>query len=265
MAAEKERIIQKVKAAGVVGAGGAGFPTHVKFAAEAKVVIANGAECEPLLRSDQQIMALYPEELVRGLKAAMVATGAKEGVLALKGKYREAVSALSKIIAEEKNIRILKLESVYPAGDEAVLTYEVTGRVMPEGGLPLDVGAVVCNVNTLINVARALDDQPVTHRYVTVTGAVNRPSVFLAPLGISFIRLIEQAGGTKFPDYAVISGGPMTGEVVCPLETRVTKTSGGIIVLPEDHYLIRRKKMPLSTQLRRSKAACCQCTQCTSV
>ncbi|MGE5707311.1 MAG: electron transport complex protein RnfC, partial [Bacteroidota bacterium] len=163
-----ERILEKIKAAGVVGAGGAGFPTHVKLAAQAQVVIANGAECEPLLRSDQQLMKRYPDVIVRGLKAAMEATGAKEGVIGLKAKYKDAVKALSHAIEKEKNIRLLLLDPVYPAGDEVVLTYEATGSVVPEGGLPLDVGAVVINVNTLLNVAYSLEDKPVTHRYVTV-------------------------------------------------------------------------------------------------
>lgn len=257
-----ERILEKIKAAGVVGAGGAGFPTHVKLAAQAQVVIANGAECEPLLRSDQQLMKRYPDVIVRGLKAAMEATGAKEGVIGLKAKYKDAVKVLSHAIEKEKNIRLLLLDPVYPAGDEVVLTYEATGRVVPEGGLPLDVGAVVINVNTLLNVAYALEDKPVTHRYVTVTGAVKHPAVFLAPLGMSFIRLIEQAGGPTVEDWAVISGGPMTGNVACAFASRITKTSGGIILLPKDHRLIQKKEMPVSVSMKRTKAACCQCSQC---
>ena len=162
-------IVEKVKAAGVVGAGGAGFPTHVKLSATVDTVIANGAECEPLLHADQHLMARYPEVIVRGLRLAMQATGAERGIVALKAEYEEATAALQRALDGNDKVSLHLLGNFYPSGDEFVLVYDVLARVVPEGGIPLEVGVVVNNVGTLFNVARAAEDISVTHRYLTVT------------------------------------------------------------------------------------------------
>src|SRR3989339_549933 len=212
---EKELIIQKVKTAGVVGAGGAGFPTHVKLNASAEIVIANGAECEPLLRVDQQIMAHYPERVIKGLELAMDSTGAGEGVIGIKGKYRKAIEELEKEIKKSfRKLRIHILGDYYPAGDEQDLTYEVTGKIVPEGGIPIMVGAVVDNVGTLYNIANAVEDEPVISRCLTIGGAVQNPVTVQARIGTSFRELLELAGGASVSRYALIEGGPMIGEVV---------------------------------------------------
>jgi len=161
-----EQIIQKVKDAGVVGAGGAGFPTHVKIAAQVDTVIANGAECDPLLRCDQQLMAAHAPEVIEGLRLVMQASGAERGVIALKREYTSAVAALQSNIqypisnTQGANISLHLLENHYPAGDEFVLVYEVTGRLVPEDGLPLHVGCIVQNVGTLFNIAMAQRGYP---------------------------------------------------------------------------------------------------------
>ena len=152
---------EMVMNAGILGAGGAGFPTHVKINCQAGAVIVNGAECEPLLRVDQQVMELYAVEVVEGLRLVMEQTGAKEGVIALKKHYEGAVKALGTAIEPFGQLRLHLLREYYPAGDEQQIVYEVTGRVVPTGGLPLDVGAVVCNASTLLNVADD-PDVPVT-------------------------------------------------------------------------------------------------------
>ena len=159
-------ISEKVKAAGVVGAGGAGFPTHVKLSAKADIFVVNGAECEPMLRNDQQLMAKSPELLVKGLNWAMQATGAKEGIIALKAKYGEAIAALQPMLAANQRIEILR--DVYPAGDEVITLWMTTGRRVPPGGIPIDVGAVLNNPQTLMNVAHAMEDipdNPYVHHY----------------------------------------------------------------------------------------------------
>src|SRR5665648_230882 len=166
-------ISEKVRAAGVVGAGGAGFPTHVKLAAQAEIVIVNGAECEPLLKTDQQLTPLYPEQLIKGLTLAMEATGAKQGIIALKDKYTDAIAALQPYLTEQVKLSIMP--DIYPAGDEVITIWLTTGRRVPPGGIPLNIGVVVNNVQTLINVARASEGQPVTTRTLTVTGAVKNP------------------------------------------------------------------------------------------
>ncbi len=255
--------IQEIKNTGVVGAGGAGFPTHVKLDSDAEIVIINGAECEPLLRVDQQLMTFYSEEVVKGLKIAMSATGAKQGVIGLKNKYHEAIENLEKAIAGETNISLKVIKDFYPAGDEQQLVYEVTGKVVPMQGLPLDVGAVVINVGTAINIARNV---PVTERVITVTGALGKPQTLVVPIGTSFRELIEACDGPQDLDnYTMLVGGPMMGYVERNWEAPVTKVSGGIIILPNDHFLIGKKTRKAETDLNLTKAICCQCSYCTDL
>ncbi len=253
----------KVREAGVVGAGGAGFPTHVKFTAQAEIVIVNGAECEPLLKTDQQLAALFPEQLIKGLSLAMEATGAKKGIIALKTKYKEAIVALQPYLTETMQISIMP--DIYPAGDEVITIWLTTGRRVPAGKIPLDIGVVVNNVQTLLNVARACDGEPVTTRTLTVTGAVNKPITVTVPIGTSLREVLELAGGGRSEDLIYINGGPMMGKLITDLSEPVTKTTGGLIALPTDHLLILRKSKPLETILRIAKTVCEQCSFCTEL
>ncbi|MBP2646168.1 MAG: Respiratory-chain dehydrogenase domain 51 kDa subunit [Firmicutes bacterium] len=259
-----EEILAAVKDAGVVGAGGAGFPTHVKIKAQAELVIANGSECEPLLRTNEQLMIHSAEGIINGLKLVMTATGAKEGVIGLKEKHTEAVRILQKAVQDsgEGNIRLFLLSDMYPAGDEQVLVYEVTGRIVPEGGIPLQVGVVVSNVETLLNVAEAVKGHGVIEKYVTVTGAVNCPVTLKVPVGTFVHEMIAAAGGTSVADYAIIDGGPMMGKIVAE-GAAVTKLTGGLIVLPLTHTLILQKTTSIKIMLNRAKAICCSCRACT--
>ena len=257
-------ISAKARAAGVVGAGGAGFPTHVKLAAEAEIYLVNGAECEPLLKVDQQLATKYADLLVRGLELAMQAVGAREGIIALKAKYAEAIEALTPRLRAGMRIHILK--DVYPAGVEVITIWMATGRRVPPAGLPRDVGVAVNNVLTLINLARAVDeDQPVTTRTLTVTGAVAQPVTVTVPLGVSLREVLAQAGGESVQSAAYIDGGPMMGKLVSSLDAPVTKTTGGLIVLPEDHILIRRRRASERSVLETARTTCEQCLLCTEL
>ena len=253
---------EMVMNAGILGAGGAGFPTHVKINCQAGAVIVNGAECEPLLRVDQQVMELYAAEVVEGLRLVMEQTGAKEGVIALKKHYEGAVKALGAAIEPFGQLRLHLLREYYPAGDEQQIVYEVTGRVVPTGGLPLDVGAVVCNASTLLNVADAAAGKKVVEKYVTVGGAVRTPRPFKVPVGISCRELLEAAGGTAEPCRYII-GGPCMGRVVDDPDVPVTKTTGGFLAFPVDHPLWKLREETLNMQLIRS--VCCQCSMCTQM
>lgn len=255
-------IKEMVMNAGILGAGGAGFPTHVKINCQAEAVIVNGAECEPLLRVDQQVMELYAAEVVEGLRLVMEQTGAKEGVIALKKHYEGAVKALGAAIEPFGQLRLHLLREYYPAGDEQQIVYEVTGRVVPTGGLPLDVGAVVCNASTLLNVADAAAGKKVVEKYVTVGGAVRTPRTFKVPVGISCRELLEAAGGTAEPCRYII-GGPCMGRVVDDPDVPVTKTTGGFLAFPVDHPLWKLREETLNMQLIRS--VCCQCSMCTQM
>ena len=253
---------EMVMNAGILGAGGAGFPTHVKINCQAGAVIVNGAECEPLLRVDQQVMELYAAEVVEGLRLVMEQTGAKEGVIALKKHYEGAVKALGAAIEPFGQLRLHLLREYYPAGDEQQIVYEVTGRVVPTGGLPLDVGAVVCNASTLLNVADAAAGKKVVEKYVTVGGAVRTPRTFKVPVGISCRELLEAAGGTAEPCRYII-GGPCIGRGVDDPDVPVTKTTGGFLAFPVDHPLWKLREETLNMQLIRS--VCCQCSMCTQM
>ena len=246
----------------VLGAGGAGFPTHVKINCKAEFVLANGAECEPLLRVDQQVMQYFAADVVRGIRAVKEFTGAKRAVICLKEHYHAAVAALQEVLKDADDVELHLLQGYYPAGDEQQIVYEVTGRVVPTGGLPLDVGAVVCNVSTLTNIAAALDGKKVTEKYVTVGGAVKNPVTLRVPVGISLQELMDAAGGPTC-DCKYIIGGPCMGRVVDTLDIPVTKTTGGLLAIPKDHPLLERKSPKLNLQLIMS--VCCQCSMCTQM
>jgi Na+-translocating ferredoxin:NAD+ oxidoreductase RnfC subunit len=262
----RDEIVAAVRAAGVVGAGGAGFPTHIKINASVEIVIVNGAECEPLLRAHQHIMAAESAKMILGLKTVMLATGAKRGYIGLKRKYEEATQNLQNAIKQmdEQEIELFFLPDIYPAGDEQVLVHEVTGRIVPEGGIPLHVGVVVANVETLVNIANALEGKGVVEKYVTVGGAVAKPLTLKVPIGMKVQELIALAGGALVNPYAVIDDGPMMGKIITP-DAPITKTTGGILVLPVDHSLVTQKNTTWQMIANRAKAVCCNCLACTDV
>jgi Na+-translocating ferredoxin:NAD+ oxidoreductase RnfC subunit len=254
---------EKIVQAGIVGAGGGGFPTHVKISSPAKTIIVNGAECEPLLRVDQQLMQYNAEQVIKGLKIVLELTGAAQGIIALKAKYKEAISALKPLIKNEP-ITLKLLNDFYPAGDEHVTVHEVTGELIPQGAIPIKVGCIVVNVETLINVANAVDDKPVTDTYLTITGQVPNPLTVKLPIGTIISDILNMAG-INTEGKAVIEGGPMMGKVVKDLSMPVTKTTKGLIVLDSEHLLIRKKNLSIENIIRRAKAACIQCRQCTDL
>ncbi|PKU24092.1 4Fe-4S dicluster domain-containing protein [Telmatospirillum siberiense] len=265
---DKQAFLAAVKAAGIVGEGGAGFPAHVKYAAEAETVIANGCECEPLLHTDQHHMLHHAERIVRALDWLKEAAGAKRGVIALKRKYVEATGILTAAIGS-RPLEVALLDNFYPAGDEQVLVREVTGRSVPPLGLPLQVGAVVANVGTLVSVSHAMDGQPLMDKILTVTGEVGNPGIVRAPIGTPLAACLAAAGGARIADPIYVIGGPMMGRVVddaAAFEREVvTKTSGGLIVLPRGHYL-HVNATQSSDHLRiRAAAACIQCRMCSDL
>ncbi len=261
-------IIDKVRAAGVVGAGGAGFPTHVKLQFEVQRVLGNGASCEPLLTSDPYLMTHQPGLVLDGLLTVMDCTGSKRGTICLKFKHAKALAALRDKIADngyDGRINLFELEDFYPAGDEFILVNEVLGKIVPEGGIPLNVLAVVSNVESLLNISRAMNDIPVTDRYLTVCGEVNQPLVCKVPIGTPADAVIELAVGLKISDYAIVMGGPMMGKVLSAGSEPVTKTTSGIIVLPPNHNVIRDKSRSLNQMRFIAKSACTQCSRCTDL
>lgn len=245
---------------GVVGFGGAGFPTYVKANAKAEIVIVNAAECEPLLAKDIEILTHYTDMVLDGLTMLAQAVGAKKAVIALKRKHSSVVKLLEQKIKERPLVSLHLLGDFYPAGDEYVTVYEVTKKLIPAGGIPLDVGAVVNNVETVYNIAR---NKPVTDTILTVCGAVKKPVTVKLPVGVSYKEALELAGGAMVEDFAVIEGGPMMGTVTDDLSKPLVKASAGLIVLPKTHHLIRKKAMPKNMYAKQGKSACDQCSYCT--
>ncbi len=259
---ELSSLMQK---AGVAGAGGAGFPSYAKLNASADTIILNCAECEPLLKLHRQVLAKYANEILATLTVIADAVDAQSIIIAVKPHYKEAVRAVEAVIANYPKAKIGLLPEVYPAGDEVVTIYETTGRVVRPGALPITVGVTVFNVETVYNIYRALNDAaPVTFKYVTVTGAVETPVTLKAPLGTTYGELIALAGGATVKDYKIVGGGPMTGRVVAESDV-VTKTSNALIVLPADHFVIRKKTSKIKLDMKRAMAACCQCRMCTDL
>lgn len=261
----KQELISKVKNAGVVGAGGAGFPTHVKLDANAEYLIINGAECEPLLRVDRLLMENYAEKLCSAVELIKTAVGAKHAVIATKSHYKKAVEALKKATANSE-ISLHLMKSYYPSGDEQQMVFEVTGRVVPTGGIPLDIGVVVANVATVLGVADAVNDVPVTEKIVTVTGEVLRPVTLRVPIGTPISELLKAAKAPQdMTGYVMIIGGPCMGFVGTDIKMPVTKTTGGIIVLPETHPLILQKQRSIDSDAKLARAVCCGCSMCTQL
>jgi Na+-translocating ferredoxin:NAD+ oxidoreductase RnfC subunit len=255
-------LVTQVRNAGVVGAGGGGFPAHVKLAAKADTVIANGAECEPLLHKDAAVLQHRAAEVVRGILLCAEAVGASDVVIAIKAKKKHAVAATQAACAGTR-ARVHLLDDYYPAGDEYDLVYSVTGRLIPPAGLPIHVGTVVQNVETLANIAAAAEGRPVIRKILTIAGAVREPASFDVPLGISLRECIAAAGGATIDDPVLAIGGMMMGETTTDLDRPVTKTTAGVIVLPRDHPVMARKLKSPQQKAAIGKSACDQCRYCT--
>jgi Na+-translocating ferredoxin:NAD+ oxidoreductase RnfC subunit len=253
-------MLSRIEELGIVGAGGAGFPTAVKFRTQVPTFLINGAECEPLLHKDKELLLHHAQAMLRGLRIGMDCTGSTEAVIGIKEKYYEVIDALQPLLPPD--VRTFPLNDSYPAGDEFILVHDITKRVIPPGGLPKDVGTVVANVETLINVGY---DKPVTHKYLTIAGAVKNPVTLRLPVGISIGESIELAGGATVPDFGVLLGGVMMGKLCEDLTEPVTKTLGGIIVLPQGHPSLGRYQKTWKEIHHIGKSACDQCRFCTDM
>ena len=258
-----EQLIEKIREAGVVGAGGAGFPTHVKLDCKAECLIVNGMECEPLLRTDRHIMELHAGEIVHTVLLIKKHLGAKRAVIALKKHYARAADALRKSIGNAR-VELYLSDSFYPAGDEQNLVYRITGRTVPTGGIPLDVGAVVSNVGTVLNIAGALAGKPVVDKMVTVAGSVRNPVTLTVPIGTPLQELLDAAGGAA-GDCTYIIGGPLMGKITDDLSQPVTKTTGGLLAIGRDHILLAKKAGNPERDRMLAAAVCCQCSMCTQM
>lgn len=260
--AELSRILREN---GVVGAGGAGFPTYGKLSDKADTILMNCAECEPLLKLHRQLLAEHAHEIMKAFALIAETVGVKEAIIGIKEEYKAAIEALEEYIGEFPFMRIHRLPGAYPMGDEVVLIYEATGRVVRPGGLPIECGIAVFNVETLYNVYRAVWEQhPVTDKCVTVVGEVERPVTVRVPVGTRIRDVVAMAGQITAKDPVYLLGGPMMGSFGTEYQP-VTKTTNAVIVLPKDHVLVHRKTARFSASVARAASSCCQCQTCTDI
>ncbi len=258
MALDSKDLLNQIADAGVVGQGGATFPTHVKLSPPddklIDLLIINGAECEPYLTADHRLMLEAPEALLSGIRIVMHILGVQRAIIGIEANKPDALSNLRKL-TEGSNfpINVIALKTRYPQGGEKQLVQAVCGRKVPSGKLPFEIGVVVQNVGTMISIHEAVVyGKPVIDRITTVTGQVNRPGNFRVPIGISFSHLIEAAGGFREPESigAVINGGPMMGKTIRCMDVPVVKGTSGILVFSRD-------EMPL-----REEGPCIRCGRC---
>ena len=261
-------LLEQVKEAGVVGAGGAGFPTYAKLNCKAEYILMNGAECEPLLRVDQQLMAMYPDGIIQGFKAAGELLGAQKAIIGIKGKHHDVIEILEehiKSLGVDQYVSVGILPDIYPAGDEQVLVYQLTGRVVPEAGIPINVGCVVINSETCLNVYNAQHGKAVTEKYITLAGDIPNRKTVKVPVGTPTIDVLKMSGIEDFSDYGIIAGGPMMGPLLEDLGGFITKKDKGFIILKKNHPLIKKKSCTFEQARRVNRSACEQCRMCTDL
>lgn len=252
--------------AGIVGAGGAGFPTHKKLSAKTEIIVVNAAECEPLMMVDHHIMQKHLHLVAETLNMLLDTLGAKKAIIGIKGKNMHLLDPKVVKTFPGTRISVKEIPDIYPAGDEVILTYETTGRIIPEGGIPLDVGVMVCNMETLFNIWKLFnEDTPVVEKYITIGGDVNKDITVKVPVGMKISELLEACDCGDMTGKRVINGGPMMGRLVDLENDVVTKTVKGLLIFPETHEVIQKRLRPLSITKKRASAACCNCHMCTDM
>lgn len=252
---------EEIKDKGVVGAGGAGFPCYVKVGSQAEILLVNAAECEPLLHKDMEMLLHRTETFLKGLSHAVALTSAQNVIIGIKKKHEKVISHLKTKIPD--NVTLFPLRDFYPAGDEITLIYETTGRIVAPGELPLTQGIIVNNVETLYNIGK---DGPVITKFLTVGGEVETPVSVDVPIGTPF-RDVLAIARPKLAVFDLVVGGPMMGMLVKDLDEPVTKTTGGLIVLPKGHVLAGRMSTGDNERAvnRIGKSSCDQCTFCSEL
>lgn len=252
----KEEIRNYIKEAGVVGMGGAGFPTHIKLTpkddSKIEYVIVNGAECEPYLTSDYRVMLEEPEKVVQGLKVILKLFEHAEGIIAIEDNKPEAIKVMSQLVENESKIQVKVLKTKYPQGAERQLIYATTGRAINSSMLPADAGCVVDNVDTVVAVSTAVcESTPVIRKIITVTGdAIKTPQNFRVPTGLNYAELVDEAGGFTAQPEKVVSGGPMMGMALYDLNVPVMKTSSALLCMTKDEVAANEP------------SACIRCGRC---
>lgn len=254
-----EEIAGLIDQQGVVGLGGATFPTRVKLlppkGSSPEVVIVNGVECEPYLTCDDAMMRTYSDEIIKGLELVMKVVGVKRGIIGIEENKPEAIAKMRKAIEGRDDISVVVLKKKYPQGGEKQLIAAITGKEVKTGRLPVEYGVVMINVSTVYTIYEAVyNNRPLIERVVTVTGpTLKKPGNYLATIGTPIRSLIEAAGGLPEDTGKIIAGGPMMGKAIVNLDAPTTKGISGILVLPE------------SQSHRKKELVCIRCAKCVNV
>lgn len=255
----------KMKEAGIVGAGGAGFPSYAKLADGAEILVINGAECEPLLYTDYILLKKEMDMVLEGINQVLDYLSVKKALLCVKDHTAKKLNISDGTILADR-ITLKVLPDVYPMGDEISLIYQATGKVVKPGNLPITAGVIVYNVETVYNVANAVKfDNPLTSKWLTVGGDVTKPIVTRVPLGTPIFYLFNKLGITVPETHVVLDGGPSMGKVIDQEKAVVTKTTKGLLILPKSIPAIEMKFIDGAKSVARAETACCQCTRCTDL
>ncbi len=254
-----------MKNAGIVGAGGAGFPSYAKLADGADILVINGAECEPLLYTDYVLLQKEMPMVLAGIKAVLDYAKIPQGLLCVKDHTAKRLRLEDGARLSERII-LKVLPDVYPMGDEISLIYQATGRVVRPGNLPITAGVIVYNVETMYNVAMAIKrSAPVTMKWVTIGGDIPQPIVVKVPIGIPVSELLEKNSIIIPEEYVVLDGGPSMGKVINPDTAVITKTTKSLLILPPTVPAVESKFLDGEKSIARAETACCQCTRCTDL
>ena len=254
-----------MRSLGIVGAGGAGFPSYAKLAEGADLLLINGAECEPLLATDYILLRDELDLVLQGVSEIIKRTSIEKAYIAVKAHNAERLGWQDgEMLAD--GIFARALPDVYPLGDEISLIYEATGRLIKPGKLPITEGLIVYNVETMYNLARGIRyNEPVTKKWLTIGGEVKTPVVIKVPIGAKIADIFEKLNIVVKEGYTVIDGGPSMGKVINPKTYAVNKTTKGILILPDNSQAILSKNMNGAMAVKRAETACCQCTRCTDM
>ena len=250
---------------GVVCAGGASFPIATKLGDHVKTIILNCAQYEPLLKVQTQLLEKHTQEILRTFSMLGESLKTEDVIVALSQKDTLIIETVKEIAEDYPNIRVTMFDGSYPAGDEVVLTYEVTGRLVGPNESVTDLGVAVFTVETIYNVYKAISfNKPVSDKIVSVLGEVEHPLTIKVPLGTSVQDVVKHAGRITCEKPVYFIGGPMWGHIGKGVST-ITKSTDAILVLPEEHSIIQKKKGSTSNELKRAAASCCQCMRCTDL
>ena len=254
-----------MRESGIVGAGGAGFPSYAKLAEGAELLLINGAECEPLLNTDYILMRDEIDMVLTGVLEVIARTSISKAYIAVKAHNAHRLGwEDEERLAEGVFVRVLP--DMYPIGDEIGLIYEATGRLVKPGSLPITKGVIVYNVETMYNLGRSVRfSEPVTKKWLTIGGDIKNPTVIKVPLGVKIADIFERLNVEVKEGYSVIDGGPSMGKIINPRTYAVNKTTKGILVLPDSSQAVMSKKTNERMAIARAETACCQCTRCTDL